>query len=239
MLFSSPRLAKPVRIQGAFVGEGEIKRIVTYIKARSGEPQYVSDIVEKQSVPDLPNGGALASSSVEGSDDLLERAKEAVVKSGRASATYLQRMFKIGYPRAASLLDQLEEQGVIGPVNGAKPREIYISPEEYSAQQNQTMSAQPLHNPANVQPPENYLASEIWSEEMTPAEEDDNANEPDQAEEETDDELPVIASKQILADIYSEPSENETTNDDETDQKITKRSSDFDDDEDQEKYFSH
>ncbi|HNW55857.1 MAG TPA: DNA translocase FtsK 4TM domain-containing protein, partial [bacterium] len=238
MLFSSPRLAKPVRIQGAFVSESEIKRVVNYIKARSGEPQYVSDIVEKpQSVPDLPNGGALTSGGAEGSDDLLEKAKEAVIKSGRASATYLQRMFKIGYPRAASLLDQLEEQGVIGPVNGAKPREIYISPEEYNVQQSQAMSAQPLHNPATSTPPENYLASEIWAEEMSDVEDseeldEDSAeeSEKDNPEEDDNDELPLAASQQILADIYSEDNEDDQ-GDKENESSKNKQTAEFDDDE--------
>ena len=226
MLFSSPRLAKPVRVQGAFVGENEIKRIVNYIKARSGEPQYLEDVIEKHNVPDLPNGGILSTGPIsEGSDDdLLEKAKSAVIKSGRASATYLQRMFKIGYPRAASLLDQLEEQGVIGPVNGAKSREIYISPEEYESQQKIAMSGQPLHNPTNSQAPENFIENDSWSSEPEIEDLDNSAT--------TEDSPPIIAKEQILADIYSE------NDNDQTDQDQPKIDMEFDDDEDQEKYFS-
>lgn len=225
MLFSSPRLAKPTRIQGAFVGEGEIKRIVNYIKARSGEPQYITDVVEKHNVPDLPNGGSLTNTaSSEGDDDLLEKAKEAVIKSGRASATYLQRLFKIGYPRAASLLDQLEEKGVIGPVNGAKPREIYISQEEYNAQCSQPMSGQPLHNPATSQPPASFLANsgEVWSEEAEETDNEPDQDEPNEQDEvpdelTEDDEIPLASTEQILADIYNEETDN---NDKKTDQAI-------------------
>lgn len=233
MLFSSPRIAKPVRIQGAFVGENEIKRVVNYIKARSGEPQYLKDVVEKHSVPDLPNGGTLATATVDGDDDLLEKAKAAVITSGRASATYLQRMFKIGYPRAASLLDQLEEQGVIGPVNGAKAREIYISPEEYSAQKVQPMSGQPLHNPATSQAPDNFLGDEIWSDdESTEDNSTDDAVEADTA----DDQLPLAATEKILADIYSEEPASQDNEEDSRSQ--SEQALEFDDDEDQEKYFS-
>jgi len=233
MLFSSPRIAKPVRIQGAFVGENEIKRVVNYIKARSGEPQYLKDVVEKHSVPDLPNGGTLATATVDGDDDLLEKAKAAVITSGRASATYLQRMFKIGYPRAASLLDQLEEQGVIGPVNGAKAREIYISPEEYSAQKVQPMSGQPLHNPATSQATDNFLGDEIWSDdESTEDNSTDDAVEADTA----DDQLPLAATEKILADIYSEEPASQDNEEDSRSQ--SEQALEFDDDEDQEKYFS-
>ncbi|NCU44229.1 hypothetical protein EOM71_00940, partial [Candidatus Falkowbacteria bacterium] len=222
------RIAKPVRIQGAFVGENEIKRVVNYIKARSGEPQYLADVVEKHNVPDLPNGGVLTNNQAsDGDDDLLEKAKGAVINSGRASATYLQRMFKIGYPRAASLLDQLEEQGVIGPVNGAKAREIYISPEEYNAQKSQPMSGQPLHNPANSQAPDNFLGEEIWSEDKVEIEADD-------------DQLPLASTEQILADIYSEEPviDDAKNNDDEDNKNKSAKALEFDDDEDQEKYFS-
>ena len=233
MLFSSPRIAKPVRIQGAFVGENEIKRVVNYIKARSGEPQYLKDVVEKHSVPDLPNGGTLATATVDSDDDLLEKAKAAVITSGRASATYLQRMFKIGYPRAASLLDQLEEQGVIGPVNGAKAREIYISPEEYNAQKDQPMSGQPLHNPATSHAPDNFLGDEIWSgDESTEDNSADDTVETDTA----DDQLPLAATEKILADIYSE--EPASQDNEEDSQNQSEQALEFDDDEDQEKYFS-
>jgi len=245
MLFSSPRIAKPVRIQGAFVSENEIKRIVNYIKARSGEPQYLDDVVAKHNVPNLPNGGILTNNTTStDDDDILEQAKEAVINSGRASATYLQRMFKVGYPRAASLLDQLEEQGVIGPVNGAKAREIYISQEEYAAQRSQPLSGQPLHNPTTSQPPDNFLGAEVWSTEPPQTADDlPNPSEPlfDEekiteeqinTEQNNDTDLPLASTEQILADIYSEDN-NQNDDDDKP-----KKQLEFDDDEDQEKYFS-
>jgi len=232
MLFSSPWLTKPVRLQGAFVSENEIKRVVRYIKARSDKPQYINDVVEKHSVPDLPNGGVLNHPLTDNDDDLLEKAKEAVIKSGRASATYLQRILKIGYPRAASLLDQLEELNIIGPINGAKPREIYISPEEYEAHQQMATSSQPLHNPATSQQPSQFIRlDDIWSEDLEESEdkEKDEDNNPSIASNDNDDQDGMPLNKEeILSDIY---------NDSDEDNNPPHRTK-FDDDEDQEKYFS-
>lgn len=231
MLFSSPWLTKPVRLQGAFVSENEIKRVVRYIKARSDKPQYINDVVEKHSVPDLPNGGVLNHPLTDNDDDLLEKAKEAVIKSGRASATYLQRILKIGYPRAASLLDQLEELNIIGPVNGAKPREIYISPEEYEAHQRMATSGQPLHNPATSQQPSQFIRlDDIWSEDSEDAEnkEKDEENNPFAASnDDNQDEMP-LNKEEILSDIYDDSDEDNHP----------RHPTEFDDDEDQEKYFS-
>ena len=235
LLFSSPRLTKPVRLQGAFVSENEIKRVVRYIKARSDKPQYINDVVEKHSVPDLPNGGILNNPLSESEDDLLEKAKEAVIKSGRASATYLQRMFKIGYPRAASLLDELEELGVIGPINGAKPREIYISLEEYEARKQMATSSQPLHNPVTSEPPSQFLPlDDVWSEDKEANSQDENT--PFSASNDNDedqDEMPLDKEK-ILSDIYSDVDEDEENRAEDGPQGHKR----FDDDEDQEKYFS-
>jgi len=235
MLFSSPWITKPVRLQGAFVSENEIKRVVRYIKARSDKPEYINDVVEKHNVPDLPNGGVLNNPIMDSDDDLLEKAKEAVIKSGRASATYLQRILKIGYPRAASLLDQLEELNIIGPINGAKPREIYISPEEYEAHKQMATSSQPLHNPATSQQPSQFIRlDDIWSEESEELEdkadkEKDDDNNPSIASNDNDDQDGMPLNKEeILSDIY---------NDSDEDNNPPHRTK-FDDDEDQEKYFS-
>jgi len=232
MLFSSPWLTKPVRLQGAFVSENEIKRVVRYIKARSDKPEYINDVVEKHSVPDLPNGGVLNNPIMDSDDDLLEKAQEAVIKSGRASATYLQRILKIGYPRAASLLDQLEELNIIGPVNGAKPREVYISPEEYEAHKQMATSSQPLHNPATSQQPSQFIRlDDIWSEDLEESEdkEKDEDNNPSIASNDNDDQDGMPLNKEeILSDIY---------NDSDEDNNPPHRTK-FDDDEDQEKYFS-
>ncbi|MBP8600042.1 DNA translocase FtsK 4TM domain-containing protein [Patescibacteria group bacterium] len=234
MLFSSPWLTKPVRLQGAFVSENEIKRVIRYIKARSDKPQYINDVVEKHSVPDLPNGGVLNNSIIDSDDDLLEKAKEAVIKSGRASATYLQRILKIGYPRAASLLDQLEELNIIGPVNGAKPREVYISPEEYESYKQMATSSQPLHNPATSQQPSQFIRlDDIWSEDLEESEDKENKEKDEDnnsfnASSDDDQDGMPLNKETLLSDIYSDSDEDNNP----------QHPAEFDDDEDQEKYFS-
>jgi S-DNA-T family DNA segregation ATPase FtsK/SpoIIIE len=122
MLFMTPELSKPKRLQGAFVSDDEIERVVAYLKEK-GKPEFDASITEKQSGGDESFGGH----GFENDDPLVEEAKGVVVKTGKASASYLQRRFSIGYSRAARILDLLEEKGVVGPANGSKPREILIN----------------------------------------------------------------------------------------------------------------
>lgn len=124
MLYISADLSKPKRLQGAFLSDQEIKKVVNFLKEQS-EPDYNEEIVAK---PKNSFGGDFA---FEGDgDELLPEAKEIIIKAGKASASLLQRRLRIGYARAARLLDLLEEQGVIGPAEGAKPREILITTTE-------------------------------------------------------------------------------------------------------------
>ncbi|MBP7992477.1 MAG: DNA translocase FtsK 4TM domain-containing protein [Candidatus Magasanikbacteria bacterium] len=120
MLFSSSDMSKPMRIQGAYISEEEMKRIVEYLKGDE-EPEYDESIVG------APAHGATNNMFGGPSDDrdpLFEEAKKFIIQAGKASASLLQRRLKVGYARAARLLDELEEAGVVGPGDGAKPREI-------------------------------------------------------------------------------------------------------------------
>ncbi len=118
MLYLAGDISKPKRIQGSFVSEKEIKNVVGFWKEQ-GEPQYdekVLTIPTKSTVfGEIPD------------DELFSEAAEVVFQSGKASASLLQRRLRIGYARAARLLDLLEERGVVGPADGAKPREILIN----------------------------------------------------------------------------------------------------------------
>jgi S-DNA-T family DNA segregation ATPase FtsK/SpoIIIE len=120
MLLQTADMSKPKRIQGAFVSEEEMKKVVDYWKSDTA-PEYNPLVVEKQS--------ALGSSTVFGDkneehDALYEEAKEIVMEAGKASASLLQRRLKLGYSRAARIIDELEAAGVVGAAEGAKPREI-------------------------------------------------------------------------------------------------------------------
>ncbi len=159
MLFITPELGKSVRLQGAFVSETEIKRVVRFIKERSGEVEYMEDITTRQKkVHGI--GGAGLDGAVGDEDEFLEEAKEIIINMGKASASLLQRKLRIGYARAASLLDALEETGIVGPANGSKPREVLISKEQYMAMQTQGVSGMPLHNREEVEAPDNFLGEE-------------------------------------------------------------------------------
>ncbi|MFH1894869.1 MAG: DNA translocase FtsK [Patescibacteria group bacterium] len=130
MLFLSSELGKPRRIQGSHVSDKEVKRVASYIKSkneRSGDFAIGEDVLNVQR-EDL--GRSLQSPESEfngdfGEDSLYEDAKRVVIEARKASASLLQRRLRIGYARAARLVDMLEEKGVVGPGEGAKPREVY------------------------------------------------------------------------------------------------------------------
>jgi S-DNA-T family DNA segregation ATPase FtsK/SpoIIIE len=124
MLFMPGNVAKPIRVQGAFVESSEVKNLTNFLKGK-GTPTYDEAVTEKQS-----SGGLSGDSGDEGDDPLYAEAKAEVVRSRKASASFLQRRLKVGYARAARLLDMLEENGVIGPGEGAKPRDVLVEAED-------------------------------------------------------------------------------------------------------------
>lgn len=122
LLYLSAEVPKPKRVQGAFVSDEEIRNVVNHLK-QMATPDYVEGVTERQS-----------SAGYGGYDDdedpLYQEAEIMVIDTKKASASFLQRRFKIGYARAARLLDMLEARGVIGPGEGAKPREVLMTREE-------------------------------------------------------------------------------------------------------------
>lgn len=131
MLYLSAEMNKPVRLQNAFISEREVKAVVDYI-AKHNEPELPVEIVPAQQGSDGVGLGSATSSGGGGGfgdedeidDDMYEAARTAVLEAQKASTSYLQRKLRIGYARAARLIDILEERGVIGPGDGAKPREV-------------------------------------------------------------------------------------------------------------------
>ena len=129
MLFLSSEYSRPKRIQGSFVTSSEIKKVVNFIQ-KENLPEEMEEM--KESLTKELLGGEtqkIPLSSFE-EDPLYEEAKRVVIQYQKASASLLQRRLKIGYARAARLLDMLEERGVVGPPDGAKPREVYLKEEE-------------------------------------------------------------------------------------------------------------
>src|SRR3989339_89972 len=115
MLFQTAELSKPRRLQGAFVSDREIKNVVNFLKQLAGEPEYDESIVEKQS-----NKSSFDFGGDEADDELFDEAKSVVLQAGKASASLLQRRLRIGYARAARLIDILEEKGIVGAADGAR-----------------------------------------------------------------------------------------------------------------------
>jgi DNA segregation ATPase FtsK/SpoIIIE, S-DNA-T family len=133
LLFISGDISKPKRIQGPYVSEKEIRDVVKWIKSQHGsneerEDELSKNLEENLEVESHSNGDILDFSSSEDDDDsLYEEAKKIIIENRKASASFLQRRLRIGYARAARLLDIMEDRGVVGPADGAKPREIYLS----------------------------------------------------------------------------------------------------------------
>lgn len=122
MLFLTAELSKPKRLQGAYVSEEEMKRAVDFIKG--DEPPQYNDAVTEKNSPSFSTLNLFGGPN-DDHDPFFEEAKKLVIESGKASATLLQRRMKVGYARAARLLDELEEAGIVGPADGAKPREVF------------------------------------------------------------------------------------------------------------------
>ena len=128
MLFYPSGSSKPQRLQGAFISDKEVERVVDFIKNQS-HVKYDEDIIEK-----IDNGKPvnITDKGGDGDDDeMLSKAIAIAVEAGKISATYLQRKLKVGFARAARIVDQMEERGIVGPPEGSKPREVLISKEDF------------------------------------------------------------------------------------------------------------
>ncbi|MCA9381835.1 DNA translocase FtsK 4TM domain-containing protein [Candidatus Dojkabacteria bacterium] len=124
MLFKEPDKSKPFRIQGVWLSEQEIERVVEHIKEQIPEVHYTKEITESEESKKEAEMGEFKNFS---EDDLFKDALQVVLNSRKASASMLQRKLKIGYNRAARLIDEMYDAGVVGPADGSKPRDVLIS----------------------------------------------------------------------------------------------------------------
>jgi len=130
MLYIPPDQSKPTRIQGTLVSEPEIKKLINFLRKTGVAPQYTEEVTK------TPVGVGVRPGRKEERDELFEDAVRTVCRYNRASASLLQRRLKVGYARAARIIDQLEIAGIVGPAEGSKPRDVLIkNPEEYLASQ--------------------------------------------------------------------------------------------------------
>ena len=134
MLFMPVGAPKPIRIQGTFVRDEEISRVLDFIK-KSATVQYdeaMIEAMEKHAIMDGKKGSSSADADEDsGSDPMLKQAVEVVIDAGQASTSLLQRRCKLGYARAARIMDEMEQKGIIGPYEGAKPRAVLISRQQW------------------------------------------------------------------------------------------------------------
>lgn len=125
MLYVPPDQAKPTRVQGTFVSDGEIRKLITFIKDQGQKPTYSEEITTKFQSGKVTGG--MGGTSEEGRDKLFVDAINIILKYDRASVSVLQRFLSVGYGRAARIMDQLFEAGIVGPGEGSKPREIFVA----------------------------------------------------------------------------------------------------------------
>lgn len=125
MLMKTAEMGKPKRIQGAWVMDDEVVKITDHLRMQSA-PQYNDEIIS-QPVQLNGKGGVVMDFDHEGGDDMYNDALRVVIESGKASTSLLQRRLRIGYARAARIIEEMEEQGVIGPADGSRPREVLVS----------------------------------------------------------------------------------------------------------------
>ena len=133
MLFNPMGMGKPIRVQGTFVSDGEVHKVIEFVKEQTeqGKPAYNEDVLTRIERSNVQN-------TAEDTDDLLPDAIELVVRSGQASVSMLQRRFRIGYNRAARIVDMMEARGIIGPQDGSRPRQVLMTEEEYENMDKET-----------------------------------------------------------------------------------------------------
>ena len=128
MLFNPIGSGKPIRVQGTFISDQEVHDVIKHVKSQVEEVEYadnVMDSIERANVPDAEKGNR------DLEDELLPEAIELVVHAQQASVSMLQRRFRIGYNRAARIIDMMEDRQIIGPSDGSRPRSVLISEEEF------------------------------------------------------------------------------------------------------------
>ena len=137
MLFNPQGVPKPIRVQGAFVSDKEVAEVVKFITENNGAVSYNADVQQKLENMETSNNTSVSISDTDGGSDgrdsyFLEAAK-IIIDKEKASIGMLQRYLKVGFNRAARIMDQLEEAGIVGPEEGTKPRKVLMSPEEFES----------------------------------------------------------------------------------------------------------
>lgn len=164
MLFYPVGIAKPVRIQGCFLSDKEVETVVDFIKSQektSYDDEVIKEIDRQAAMDKKKNGGTAEVSSSSGdsdTDEMLPKAIEVVVESQMASTTLLQRKLKLGYARAARIVDDLEQRGIVGPYEGSKPRKVLITKQQWY-EMNAMAQGGAVNDTASTESEENPLSN--------------------------------------------------------------------------------
>ena len=129
MLFNPMGMGKPIRVQGTFVSDAEVHKVIEFVKGQVDKTEYNEDVLSKIERSNVQEGA-------DDTDELLPDAIDLVVNSGQASVSMLQRRFRIGYNRAARIVDMMEARGIIGPQDGSRPRQVLMTQEELAQLEN-------------------------------------------------------------------------------------------------------
>lgn len=157
MLFSPVGVSKPIRVQGCFLSDEEVESVVKFIKNQGEEKKYdesVMEEIERQAVIEKKPSASSSSSdsdSGEGGDEMIPKAIEVVVEAQMASTTLLQRKLKLGYARAARIIDELEQRQIVGPFEGSKPRKVLISKQQWMEMNALGNASAPIENPIETE----------------------------------------------------------------------------------------
>lgn len=136
MLFNPLGMGKPVRVQGTFVSDSEVHNVIQHVKSQVEDVEYAGDVISTIEKGNLPQGG-----KDDDGDELLKEAIDCVVTAGQASVSMLQRRFRIGYNRAARIVDMMEARGIVGPQDGSRPRQVLLTEDELNEMKNEVENA--------------------------------------------------------------------------------------------------
>ena len=132
MLFKPQNLDKPIRVQGPFISDEEVENIIQFIKAQNVEAQYDEKVIKE-----IKNKDKDEKSAADSEDVLMEDAIRTVIKAKQASVSMLQRRFRIGYNRAARIVDDMEMAGIVGPQDGSRPRTVLVDESYFAPPENE------------------------------------------------------------------------------------------------------
>lgn len=161
MLFSPVGVSKPVRVQGCYLSDEEVEAVVKFVKSQGEEKKYDEEVIkeiERQAAMEKKPSSSSSSSdsdASDGGDEMIPKAIEIVVEAQMASTTLLQRKLKVGYARAARIIDELEQRQIVGPFEGSKPRKVLISKQQWMEMNALANASAPIENP--IEPEDEYF----------------------------------------------------------------------------------